>query len=971
MTMFLLCGVALYGLSGASASILNSTNSSAENTTNITSQLTINATNSSINQTSVNQSSNLITSTTKNSIVNQTQSENTTQAAAGDVYSNIHALWINTNDYKNINVTELEEANITDVFVKSNIYSTPTYQTVLSSVLAQLNGTGIGVHAWITCFKDASGNWIDPQSSTGQSHEAEVIAAIENIVKNYDVAGIHLDYVRYPGTAYKNNASLNETANIQASTNAVTSFVERVYSAVKAIKQDVAVSAAVMPEGSVNAKYYGQDYSALAQYLDFMVAMVYKGNYNATSAWVGTTTAYIVAHANGTPVVTGLQTYKNDTDTTPLSASELINDTQVAIGNGSSGYALFRYGLIDENFYNEVAKLTVTAVDPVNNAVSIAVDKVITVTFSKPIQAGNKWIELVNSKGALIPITWSINGNILTITPSSVLSHGVKYTLLIHTGSVTDLAGNNIAGYVSRFTTSTDSTAPTVKTVDPANNAVNVAADKVINVTFSEAIKAGTGWIELVTSNGTIVPSTWSTNGKVLTVTPSSVLSHGVKYLLLIHTGSVTDLAGNKIAGYVSRFTVETVAPTVKAVDPANNAVNVAVSKVIKVTFSESIKAGTGWIELQNSNGTIVPTTWSINGNILTVTPSSALSEDTKYLLLIHTGSVTDLAGNNVAGYVSRFTTDSSTVTFTRAQILDASARVKAYVEANYGLPNYVTISTTQVSMAQFLQMMSVCLLQIKNGTTSNIALPNVSAPANPTDTVKSGNINKTEYLDMAQRIVNFSLNGTAPNYVSSSLGNIQFESAVYIYSKILNFYYTNSSTLPNYVTVSPWTTITNKTSTSTIPAELKEYLQATANCQSTNAQIIALSKSIIANAGATTTYAKAVAIFNWVRDNIGYSFYYNTNYGAVGTLNAKTGNCVDTSHLLIALERAAGIPARYEHGYCKFSTAWYGHVWAQVYVDGKWYSADAISSRNTFGVINNWNTATATIYGTYAELPF
>ncbi|MCE7698085.1 MAG: transglutaminase family protein, partial [Methanobacterium paludis] len=116
---------------------------------------------------------------------------------------------------------------------------------------------------------------------------------------------------------------------------------------------------------------------------------------------------------------------------------------------------------------------------------------------------------------------------------------------------------------------------------------------------------------------------------------------------------------------------------------------------------------------------------------------------------------------------------------------------------------------------------------------------------------------------------------------------------------------------------------------------------------------------------------AKAVAIFNWVRDNIGYSYYYNTKYGAVKTLNAKTGNCCDTTHLLIALERAAGIPAYYVNGNCDFSGTWYGHVWAKVYVDGVWYTADAISSRNTFGVVNNWNTATVTIKGTYAELPF
>jgi transglutaminase-like putative cysteine protease len=148
------------------------------------------------------------------------------------------------------------------------------------------------------------------------------------------------------------------------------------------------------------------------------------------------------------------------------------------------------------------------------------------------------------------------------------------------------------------------------------------------------------------------------------------------------------------------------------------------------------------------------------------------------------------------------------------------------------------------------------------------------------------------------------------------------------------------------------------------------QYVQTTKNCQVTNSQIQALAKSI--TSGKSSVYDKAVAIFNWVRDKLGYSFYYNTKYGAVGTLNAKTGNCVDTAHLLIALERAAGIPARYVHGYCKFSSGnWYGHVWAQIYIEGKWYNADATSYRNTFGVIKNWNTKTAKIYDTYASLPF
>ena len=156
--------------------------------------------------------------------------------------------------------------------------------------------------------------------------------------------------------------------------------------------------------------------------------------------------------------------------------------------------------------------------------------------------------------------------------------------------------------------------------------------------------------------------------------------------------------------------------------------------------------------------------------------------------------------------------------------------------------------------------------------------------------------------------------------------------------------------------------------STVKIPKSLRKYLKATKNCQVNNARIKSLAKQI--TRGKTTQKAKAVAIFNWVRNKVGYKFYYNTRKGAVGTLNARSGNCVDTAHLLIALERAAGIPARYVHGKAKFrSGKWYGHVWAGVHVNGRWYKADATSSRNSFGVTKNWNRVI--VKGKYVSLPF
>ena len=101
-----------------------------------------------------------------------------------------------------------------------------------------------------------------------------------------------------------------------------------------------------MPEPSDNKYYYGQDVAALSKYLDVVVPMIYKGNYNAGTSWIKSTTATFVKMANGNAQVwTGLQTYVSDSNVVPLSYSNLYKDAQAAKSGGAVGVALFRYGL--------------------------------------------------------------------------------------------------------------------------------------------------------------------------------------------------------------------------------------------------------------------------------------------------------------------------------------------------------------------------------------------------------------------------------------------------------------------------------------------------------------------------------------------------------------------------------------------------------------------------------------------------
>ena len=150
----------------------------------------------------------------------------------------------------------------------------------------------------------------------------------------------------------------------------------------------------------------------------------------------------------------------------------------------------------------------------------------------------------------------------------------------------------------------------------------------------------------------------------------------------------------------------------------------------------------------------------------------------------------------------------------------------------------------------------------------------------------------------------------------------------------------------------------------------LAAYLAASKNCEVNNAAIKKLVTKLTKDC--KTEKQKASAIYNYVRDKISYSFYYNTRYGAAGTLKAKSGNCVDQAHLTVAMFRAAGLATRYVHAKCTFSSGHtYGHVFAQVLIGNTWTVADTTSSRNSLGKVANWNTNTYVLESFSSSISF
>ncbi len=140
-----------------------------------------------------------------------------------------------------------------------------------------------------------------------------------------------------------------------------------------------------------------------------------------------------------------------------------------------------------------------------------------------------------------------------------------------------------------------------------------------------------------------------------------------------------------------------------------------------------------------------------------------------------------------------------ATLNATEAEL--AASGVKNYTEVTTDIPGYVVVNNKNSSSPSFLKTVSTWTIQLNSGTTTPVTISSVNAPTGPSGSA-TGTLSKSEYLTVATNVKNFiASNGRAPNYASSSLGNIRYESLVYTYSKILDFYRTNDR-LPNSVSV-------------------------------------------------------------------------------------------------------------------------------------------------------------------------
>ncbi len=308
-----------------------------------------------------------------------------------------------------------------------------------------------------------------------------------------------------------------------------------------------------------------------------------------------TTSSFTLACPAGTPVAASVS-YDAATQVATLTPSAALTANTLCVATVTTA-AQNTSGLPLSSNYSwsftttgsaDATRPTVSVTTPANAEPAAPNNTRVSASFSEamnPTTINGTSFTLTNSTlGTAVAgtVSYSVASRTATFTPTTpaLLPNNTLFTATITTGA-TDLAGNALGGnravlpaagnHVWTFTTSavSDSTAPTVTTINPADGATAVCLTRVVSATFSEPMNAAT-----------ITPSTFTvTNGGVavagsvsydaasrvasFTTTSAAGFAPSTAFVVTIRSGSagVMDLAGNALAtNRVWSFTTGTAA---------------------------------------------------------------------------------------------------------------------------------------------------------------------------------------------------------------------------------------------------------------------------------------------------------------------------------------------------------------------------------------------------------------------------
>lgn len=284
------------------------------------------------------------------------------------------------------------------VSFRSGIAPRGQERDLLGEVLSAAHDRGVRVHAWFTSANDEHYKALHPESGrchyvrgkdkglislTDEGYLSYIRGILREAARNYDIDGLHLDYIRYNHLTYgwdekdvmRYAAAGADMAHVRAlmdrtflrgekneencifdvlragdeSVRAlarvrredVRHFARELILPIRAERKQIMVSAALMPEGAYDDTafadlHYGQSYEDAAVLYDCVLPMAYSQAYGKDGGWVRRVAEG--AHKRNVRTVMGLHAFEGGTGGT------LLEDIRALKGAPTEGICLFRAG---------------------------------------------------------------------------------------------------------------------------------------------------------------------------------------------------------------------------------------------------------------------------------------------------------------------------------------------------------------------------------------------------------------------------------------------------------------------------------------------------------------------------------------------------------------------------------------------------------------------------------------------------
>jgi hypothetical protein len=368
----------------------------------------------------------------------------------------------------------------------------------------------------------------------------------------------------------------------------------------------------------------------------------------------------------GTTAIAGTVTYSDADSTATFTATDKLADNTTFTARVATTVKDLMGNALQQDYvwvFSTGATIlpVVLATNPINLATGVAFDKVITATFSVPMDQSSITTTSFTLKNGTNPVLGAVStsGAVASFTPTSALSPLTVYTAKIST-TVKNMDGSAIAKDTT-WTFTTADVVPKVLTTDPLKAATLVPLSKTVSAIFSVAMNAST----ITSSTFTLKKGAVSVigvvgySGTTATFNPNNDLLSNTVYTATIKAG-VQNTNGTHLAkDTVWTFTTATVsAPTVLFTDPTDQDASVALGQNVSATFSEAMNNST----ITTSTYTVmeglnpVLGTISFSGNTAIFNPNSAFAAGKTYTCKI-TNAVKNAGGTNMVNdYVWSFT---------------------------------------------------------------------------------------------------------------------------------------------------------------------------------------------------------------------------------------------------------------------------------------------------------------------------